>query len=311
MASSNALGQRRRRGLSRGLREALSGYAFISPWLVGVILFVAGPMLFSLFVSFFKWDMFKGMTFIALGNYIKAFTDDQYAMSSLLKTLLFVAVETPYQLVIALLLALLLNSKLKLTGVARALVYLPAVLSGAISGSMWKFMMDKDLGVLNYFTLTLFNVKIPWLIKPDLAMYSIALTGALAAGTSMILFLAALQSIPAQYYEAADMDGASPRLKFFRITMPFIGPTTLYNLIIIMIAQFQCVVPFMVITGGGPAKSTYVYAYYEYETAFRYLRFGQAASLSWIILVVVLIATMAVLASSRLWVYYESERSRS
>ena len=311
MTSSNALGQRRRRGLSRGLREALAGYAFISPWLVGVILFVAGPMLFSLFVSFFKWDMFKGMTFIALGNYIKAFTDDQYAMSSLLKTLLFVVVETPYQLAVALLLALLLNSKLKFTGVARALVYLPAVLSGAISGSMWKFMMDKDLGVLNYFTLTLFNVKIPWLIKPDLAMFSIALTGALAAGTSMILFLAALQSIPAQYYEAADMDGASPRLKFFRITMPFIGPTTLYNLIIIMIAQFQCVVPFMVITGGGPAKATYVYAYYEYETAFRYLRFGQAASLSWIILVVVLIATMAVLASSRLWVYYESDRGRS
>jgi multiple sugar transport system permease protein len=173
---------------------------------------------------------------------------------------------------------------------------------------MWKFMMDKDLGVLNYFTLTLFNVKIPWLIKPDLAMFSIALTGALAAGTSMILFLAALQSISSQYYEAANMDGASSTQKFFKITMPFIAPTTLYNLIIIMIAQFQCVVPFMVITGGGPAKSTYVFAYYEYETAFRYMRFGQAASLSWIILTVVLIATMAILATSRLWVYYESDK---
>ena len=104
------------------------------------------------------------------------------------------------------------------------------------------------------------------------------------------------------------MDGASPTQKFFKITMPFIGPTTLYNLIIIMIAQFQCVVPFMVITGGGPAKSTYVFAYYEYETAFRYMRFGQAASLSWIILTVALIATMAILATSRLWVYYESDK---
>jgi len=286
----------------------MAGYAFISPWLAGLILFVAGPMLFSLCISFFKWDMFKNMTFLGLRNYIKAFTDDQYAVTSLMKTLLFVLFETPYQLIIALLLALLLNSKIRFTRLARALVYLPAVLSGAISGSMWKFMMDKDLGVLNYFTLTLFNVKIPWLIKPDLAMFSIALTGALAAGTSMILFLAALQSISSQYYEAANMDGASPRQKFFKITMPFIAPTTLYNLIIIMIAQFQCVVPFMVITGGGPAKSTYVFAYYEYETAFRYMRFGQAASLSWIILTVALIATMAILATSRLWVYYESDK---
>ena len=254
MAFSIANGMTRRKGLSSRQREAIAGYAFISPWLVGLILFVAGPMLFSLCISFFKWDMFKDMTFLGLRNYIKAFTDDQYAVSSLMKTLLFVLFETPYQLIIALLLALLLNSKIRFTGLARALVYLPAVLSGAISGSMWKFMMDKDLGVLNYFTLTLFNVKIPWLIKPDLAMFSIALTGALAAGTSMILFLAALQSISAQYYEAADMDGAGPIQKFFKITMPFIGPTTLYNLIIIMIAQFQCVVPFMVITGGGPGQ---------------------------------------------------------
>jgi multiple sugar transport system permease protein len=308
MAFSIANGMTRRKGLSSRQREAMAGYAFISPWLIGLILFVAGPMLFSLCISFFKWDMFKDMTFLGLRNYIKAFTDDQYAVTSLMKTLLFVLFETPYQLIIALLLALLLNSKIRFTGLARALVYLPAVLSGAISGSMWKFMMDKDLGVLNYFTLTLFNVKIPWLIKPDLAMFSIALTGALAAGTSMILFLAALQSISSQYYEAADMDGASPTQKFFKITMPFIGPTTLYNLIIIMIAQFQCVVPFMVITGGGPAKSTYVFAYYEYETAFRYMRFGQAASLSWIILTVALIATMAILATSRLWVYYESDK---
>jgi multiple sugar transport system permease protein len=308
MESTYLSGARKRRGISRSVREQLAGYAFISPWLVGLVLFVAGPMLFSLFISFFKWDMFKGMTFIGLSNYIKAFTDDQYAMSSLSKTLIFVLFETPYQLIIALLLALLLNGKRRFTGVARALIYLPAVLSGAISGSMWKFMMDKDLGVLNYFTLKLFNIKIPWLVKPDLAMFSIALTGAFAVGTSMILFLAALQSIPAQYYEAAEIDGAGATLKFFKITLPFISPTTLYNLIVIMIAQFQCVVPFMVITGGGPVKSTYVFAYYEYETAFRYLRFGQAASLSWIILTVVLIATLAILGSSKFWAYYESEK---
>jgi multiple sugar transport system permease protein len=299
---------RKKRGLSRTAREALSGYLFISPWLLGLTLFAAGPMLFSLFISFFKWDMFKSMTFIGIQNYIKAFTDDQYAVPSLLKTLGFVLFETPYQLIIALLLALLLNSKLKFTGVARSLVYLPAVLSGAISGSMWKFMMDKDLGVLNYFTLSLFNIKIPWLVKPDLAMFSIALTGALAVGTSMIIFLAALQSIPAHYYEAAEIDGARPLMKFFKITLPLIASTTLYNLVIIMIAQFQCVVPFMVITGGGPVKATYVFAYYEYETAFRYLRFGQAASQSWIVLSVVLIATTAIIGTSRFWVYYESSK---
>ena len=294
--------------LSSRTREAIAGYLVISPWLVGLVLFVAGPMLFSLFISFFQWNSFQTMSFVGLENYLHAFTEDQYAMASLGKTLVFVAFEVPYQLLVALLLALLLNNKLRFTGVARALVYLPAVLSGAISGVMWRFMFDKDLGVINYFTISLFDVKIPWLISQNLAWFSIALTGALAAGTSMILFLAALKGVPEQYYEAAQMEGAGSWVQFWKITWPSISPTTLYNLIVIMIAQFQCVVPFMVITGGGPAKATYVFSYYEYETAFRYLRFGQAASLSWIILGVVLALTLALLVSSKAWVYYQSEK---
>jgi multiple sugar transport system permease protein len=306
MTTANTLTLSVKKGISSMGRENLAGYLFILPWLIGFVMFVAGPMLFSFTISFFKWDMFKKMKFIGLQNYLKILTDDQYAVPGLLKTLVFVVIETPFQLIIALLLALLLNQKLKFRGLARALIYLPAVLSGAISGNMWKFMYDKDLGVFNYF-LSFFDVKLPWLLQPKLAFGAVMLTGAWAAGTSMILFLAALQGIPDHYYEAAAIDGAGAWKKFFHITIPFITPTILYNLIIVMIAQFQCVVPFMVITGGGPAKATYVFALYEYETAFQWLRFGQAAALSWIILVVVLITTLLILASSKYWVFYEAE----
>lgn len=292
------------------LSENAAGYLFIMPWLIGFVIFIAGPMLFSLTISFFKFEMFQfdKMEFVGLGNYLKIFTDDQYAIPGLVKTLVFVLLETPYQITVALLLALLLNhKKLRFKGIARAFIYLPAVLSGAISGRMWRFMYDKDLGVINYF-LSGFGVKVPWLLKPNLAFASVMLTGTWAAGTSMILFLAALQGIPKHYYEAAQIDGAGTFSKFFNITLPMISPTILYTLVIALIAQFQCMVPFLVITGGGPAKATYVFALYEYETAFQYLRFGYAASLSWVMLLIVLLTTLLILASSKWWVFYEAEK---
>lgn len=294
------------------LSENTAGYLFIMPWLIGFALFIAGPMLYSLTISFFKFDMFQfdKMKFLGLGNYIKIFTDDQYALSGLVKTLAYVLIETPYQLTVALLVALFLNQKkLRFKGVARAFIYLPAVLSGAISGRMWRFMFDKDLGVINYFLSTLGFEKVPWLLTSNLAFTSVMLTGTWAAGTTMILFLAALQGIPDHYYEAAQIDGAGIFAKFFHITLPMISPTILYSLIIVLIAQFQCMVPFLVITGGGPAKGTYVFALYEYETAFQYLRFGYAAALSWVMLVVVLLTTLLILASSKWWVFYEAEKS--
>ncbi|OCT11446.1 hypothetical protein A8709_07190 [Paenibacillus pectinilyticus] len=290
-----------------GLSESTMGYVFILPWIIGFICFTLGPMLFSLVLSFCRWDLFKDLKFIGFENYINIFTDDQYALSGLRKTLTFVVFEVPFQLVISMLVALLLNQKLKFVKTVRSLVYLPVVLSGAVAGQMWKFMYNQDLGIFNYF-LSIFNVQVPWITDQKLALFSVGFTGLWAVGTSMILFIAALKLIPESYYEAAEIDGAGSVRKFFNITLPMLTPTILYNLITIMIAQFQCLAPFLVITGGGPAKSTYVYSLYEFQTAFKYQRMGYASALSWVMFIIVLVITLVVMKSSKSWVFYESER---
>jgi len=294
--------------LSASRSEAVAGYLFIMPWIIGFVCFSAGPMLYSLVISFFKWDLFKDMQFVGFTNYIKIFTDDQYSMSGLFKTFNYVLFEVPLQLVFSLLAALLLSQKMRFAKAVRSCIYMPVVISGAVSGQMWKYMYHQDIGVINYF-LSFVNVQPAWLTDSNLALYSVAFTGLWAIGTPMILFIAAIQSIPKTYFEAALIDGANGIRKFFHITLPMLTPTILYNLIVIMIAQFQCLAPFMVITGGGPARATYLYSLYEFQTAFKYQRMGYASALSWVMFVIVLTITLLILGSSKKWVYYESERS--
>ncbi len=235
-------------------RERLSGYLFISPWLIGFLAFYAGPMLFSFAVSFTNWDFFKNMTFVGLRNYFRIFSLEEDALSGLRKTLLFVALEVPLQLVCSLVIAQLLTERLRGANVARSLVYLPAVISGPAGGLIWRYMFNTQTGIFNY-VLSFFGVKaIPWIEDPNLALFSIIGTGLWAVGQPMILFLAALQGVPAVFYEAAEVDGASRWRRFFSITLPMISPTILLNVVIIMINQFQVLAPLLVITSGGLEK---------------------------------------------------------
>jgi multiple sugar transport system permease protein len=296
------------RQLGATARERLSGFLFISPWLVGFIAFYAGPMLFSFAVSFTNWDFFKNMTFVGLRNYFRILSPDEYALPGLLKTFLFVGCEVPLQLAGALAIAQLLTRKLRGVNLARSLVYLPAVISGPAGGLIWRFMLGKQTGIFNYF-LSFFGVApIPWIDDPHYALFSVISIGLWAVGQPMILFLAALQSVPAVFYEAAEVDGASAARKFFRITLPMISPTILLNVIIIMINQFQMLAPLIVITSGGPAKATYLYSYVEYDNAFRFMKMGYASSLSWFMFIIMLVVTLLLFRSSRRWVYSYSER---
>ena len=284
-----------------------SGFLFVLPWVIGFSVFTLGPMLYSLVMSFFKWEFFQNLTFVGLGNYIKIFTNDRFAMPGMLKTLKFTIIAVPFQVSIALLIATLLNTKLKGAKLVRTLVFVPIVLSGAIAGQMWKFMYHDDLGIFNYF-LSFFGGKVNWITDANIALYSVALTGLWAVGTPMILFLAGLKAIPKSLYEASEIDGASHVQQFFNITLPYLTPTILYNVIQVMILQFQCLSPFMIITGGGPADSTYVYSLYEFETAFKYLRMGYASALSWVMLIVILSTTLIIMKTSKFWVHYETDR---
>jgi multiple sugar transport system permease protein len=296
------------RQLGAAGREKIAGFLFISPWLVGFAAFYAGPMLFSFVVSFTNWDFFKNMTFVGLRNYFRIFSHDEDALPGLLRTFWFVGLELPLQLVVSLLLAQLLTRKMKGVNVARSLIYLPAVISGPAGGLIWRFMLGKQTGIFNYF-LSFFGAQpTPWIDDPRFALWSIIFIGMWAVGQPMILFLAALQGVPSVFYEAADVDGAGPARKFFRITLPMISPTILLNVIIIMINQFQMLAPLIVITSGGPAKATYLYSFVEYDNAFRFMKMGYASALSWLMFIMMLVITLLLFRSSRRWVFSYSER---
>lgn len=290
------------------LREKIDGYLFVSPWILGFLLLYAGPMAFSLVVSFTNWDYLRDMTFIGLRNYFRIFSRNEHALGGLKRTILFVLMEVPLQLTVSLLIAYLLTRKLRGSRIARSIVYLPAVISGAVGGLIWRYMYHRQTGVFNYFLSFIGVEPVPWIDNPDIALYSIVLTGVWAVGQPMILFLAALEGVSPTLYEAAQVDGAGKTRQFITITLPMISPTILLNLIIVMIQQFQILAPIIVITGGGPVNATYLYSYVEYDNAFKYLKMGFASALSWFMLVIILALAMIIFKSSKRWVYYHGER---
>lgn len=290
------------------LREKIDGYLFVSPWILGFLLLYAGPMAFSLVVSFTNWDYLRDMTFIGLRNYFRIFSRNEHALGGLKRTILFVLMEVPLQLTVSLLIAYLLTRKLRGSRIARSIVYLPAVISGAVGGLIWRYMYHRQTGVFNYFLSFIGVEPVPWIDNPDIALYSIVLTGVWAVGQPMILFLAALEGVSPTLYEAAQVDGAGKTRQFITITLPMISPTMLLNLIIVMIQQFQMLAPIIVITGGGPVNATYLYSYVEYDNAFKYLKMGFASALSWFMLVIILALAMIIFKSSKRWVYYHGER---
>lgn len=290
------------------LKEKIDGYLFVSPWILGFLLLYAGPMAFSLVVSFTNWDYLRDMTFIGLRNYFRIFSRNEHALGGLKRTILFVLMEVPLQLTVSLLIAYLLTRKLRGSRIARSIVYLPAVISGAVGGLIWRYMYHRQTGVFNYFLSFVGVEPVPWIDNPDIALYSIVLTGVWAVGQPMILFLAALEGVSPTLYEAAQVDGAGKTRQFITITLPMISPTILLNLIIVMIQQFQMLAPIIVITGGGPVNATYLYSYVEYDNAFKYLKMGFASALSWFMLVIILALAMIIFKSSKRWVYYHGER---
>ena len=288
--------------------ENISGYLFISPWIIGFLCFIAGPMLYSLAISFTKWEFMKNMTFVGLKNYVTIFTKDRYAIPALGKTVFFTAIAVPCQSIIALLLAQLFNNNLKGTKVYRAIIYVPCVISGSVLGILWSNIYSKDVGVFNYFLAKLGLPKVGWVTDPKVAMFSIILMTFWSVGTAFVMYLSGLQNIPKVYYEAAQIDGAGAFHKFTKVTLPMLSPTILFVVILQVIGSFQVLTQVLVLTNGGPVKSTYVYALHEYENAFKYMKMGYASALSWVMFIIILTSTVLLLFSSKYWVHYEESR---
>jgi multiple sugar transport system permease protein len=284
--------------LSISQRETLWGYIFISPWLIGFIIFTLGPMIASLFLSLTRYNITSPPVFIGLQNYIKLFAGDPRFWHSLGVTVKFALVAIPLNLVIGFALAVLLNQNVPGVAFWRTVYYLPSVIAGVAVAILWSLIFNPRFGILNWL-LSLVGIDGPgWLASPDWAVPALVIMSLWSIGGGMIIYLSGLQSIPTALYEAAELDGANSSQKMFYITIPLMSPVIFYNLVIGIIATFQYFTEVYVITAtadtglGGPLESTLFYNVYLYSNAFRYLNMGYASALAWILFLIVLVLTM-------------------
>jgi multiple sugar transport system permease protein len=289
------------------IREAWSGYLLASPWLVSLVVFILGPILCSIIYSLCEYHVLTPARYVGLGNYKKMIFEDELFLKSLYNTLYFTLFYTPLSILGALLLALLLNSKVRGIRLFRTVFYTPAVVSGVAVCVLWMWLLNPDSGLINR-SLGSLGIQGPlWLQDKNWSKAAIVLMSLWGVGGGMIIFLAGLQGIPGQFYEAARIDGAGIWRSFFHITLPMLTPTIFFNMIVGFIGSFQIFTQAYVMTDGkgGPADSTLFYALYLFRHAFEYFNMGYASALAWILFAVVLLITLIQMATARHWVYYE------
>ncbi len=284
-------------------RNEMYLYIFILPGILGFLFFWLIPIVYTFVLSTFKTNGLNN-TFIGLENYINLFTNKEY-LKSISNTLYMVLLGVPINMFVALMLAMLLNSKIKAVGIFRTIFYIPTILPGVATAISMYFIFNTRYGVLNKILGIVGVSNIDWLGEPALAKLTFLLIGAWGVGQTMIIFLMGLQGISETYYEAAYVDGANSFQRFWSVTLPMLTPTILYNLILQAIAQMQIFTPAYVITNGGPDQSTYFYVYKLYRDAFQYGKFGYASAESVVLFIVTLILTFVVLKWSNSWVHYE------
>jgi multiple sugar transport system permease protein len=296
--------------LSASRQEEFAGYLAISPWLLGLLLFTAGPILASFFLSFTRYDIVNPPQWVGLGNYERIFTIDRDFRQALRVTLTFALVTLPLNLLLGLGLSLLLNLKLRGMNVYRTLFYLPAVLPAVAVTLLWVWLFNSDFGMINWL-LSKFGIEGPnWFQHPRYALPALMVMSLWGVGGGAVIYLAGLQNIPPHLYEAAEIDGANSWWRFWKITIPLLTPTIFFQLVLELIGSFQAFVTAYVATNGGPRKSTLFYMLYLYQKAFLTLQMGYGAALAWILAVIILVCTLLVLKSSALWVYYEAETAK-
>jgi len=260
-------------------RKKILPYLLVSPYILHFLLFVSFPVAFSIILTFHKWNIISPMEYSGISNYIQLFNDKTF-FKSIGNTLIFLVIHIPLQITIALFLAEILNQKIKLRGVFRGAFFLPVIVSGVVVTILWQQLYGFDTGLLNRIFTGIGLDKIGWLIDPKIAMPSIALMATWKnVGLYIVLFLVGLQTVPPQFYEAADLEGASHLQKFFKITLPMINPTIFMVVILSTIGGFSLFIEPYIMTGGGPLNSTVSAVLYIYKQGFFYYHMGYAATL--------------------------------
>ena len=287
-------------------RDARDGYLALTPWIVGALFFFFIPIAATFYLSFTEWTLVEPPTWIGLANYERMFTRDPLFWKAFKATALFVAYSLPVKLTLGLVLALLLNLKIPGMYFFRTIFFLPAVISGVAVSLMWIWFLQPDTGVVNTL-LGILGIEGPnWFWDKDWALPSVAIMSIWKVGSAAIIYLAGLQNIPAHLYEAAVIDGATKWQQFWKITLPLLTPTLLFQLIIEMIDAFKIFTEAFVITKGGPLNATYFFLFYFYEEAFKNFNMGYASALAVYLLIVILGTTILVKWWSNRWVFYEN-----
>lgn len=287
-------------------REAMIGLAFISPWIIGVIVFSLGPFIVSLWLSFTRYTIIEAPRWIGLDNYRQIFYDDDLFFISLRNTATYVVGAVSIRIVLGFALAMLLNAKVRFLGVWRTLFYIPSIVPIVATSMIWLYVLNGRAGLLNWF-LSFFGVdRIRWLSDPAFAMKGLLMMSTTWVGVTMIIFLAGLQNIPEEYYEAAKIDGAGGMTRLLRITIPLMTPTIYLNILVNIINTFQVFSQVLIMTDGGPRNATRTFVLHIYDNAFTYLppQMGYASALAWILFMIVFVFTAIIVVTSNRWVYY-------
>lgn len=289
----------------RKKKNLISGLIFASPVILGFIIFVIGPMIASGYFSLTDYSIASTPNWVGFDNYKNLLTGgDPFFLKSLIVTSIFVVFSVPIQLIFSLMIAMLLNNDVKGKGIFRTIFYLPTIVPAAASSMIWIWLMDPDLGLFNTVLKALGMPTSKWIFDEKTVLPSLIIMSLWTTGSTVIIFLAGLQGVPKQLYEAVEIDGGNAFHKFINVTIPMITPTLFFNLVMGFINGFQTFTQAYIMTNGGPNNSSLFYAFYLYREAFSNFRMGNASALAWILLGIISIFTFILFKSSK-WVYYE------
>ncbi len=296
---------RRRPGMTASQRRnQLMGLLFVSPWLIGFLLWTLYPLISSFYYSLTRYDLLRAPIFLGFQNYLEIFTDDPLFGTVTYNTLYYVGLSAPFGVAAAFLMASLLNTEIKGRSMFRAIFFFPAIIPAFVTAVVWQFLVNVQYGAINGTLQSLGLPIIPFIANPDFAKPTLILIHIWAQGNAIVIFLATLQDVPRSLYEAATVDGANAWNKFWNITIPMSTPVILFNLVIGLIYGFQNFTLPWLLTAGGPNNATELYTIFLYRNAFQYLRMGKASALAWILFVVIVVFTVLLFRSSDRWVYY-------
>ncbi|ADY66277.1 MULTISPECIES: carbohydrate ABC transporter permease [Rhizobium/Agrobacterium group] len=284
------------------------GLGYLTPYIIGLLVFTAIPFLGSLYLSFTRYDLMSDPTWAGLANYERLFTRDRTFMKSLNVTLFYVFLTVPLKLAFALFIAAILNYKLQFINFFRTAFYVPSILGGSIAiAVLWRYIFASE-GLANMALAAIGLSPVDWFGDPANALFTITLLRCWQFGSAMVIFLAALQSIDKSLYEAAAIDGAGKVKTFFFITLPLLTPVIFFNLIMQMVQAFQEFNGPYIITQGGPLKSTYLLPLYIYDEAFKKFNMGYASAIAWVLFTIITVLTLVAFWSSKKWVYYAGDK---